>query len=698
MSNALAGPAPPPSPVALPELARLPPHASPMRRKGSTPFPSSMSGFSRTAPLSPIILDSLTRPTLPSSSVSSTTARFPDLSKPQPVQLGLSRSISGSSKTWGRSRSASIGSLQSVVQHSPTDSAWMASRRSSVRKLSSGSAASIEVSPRGRFEDLPAIDDDESWSTPSWWPFSDPAKDVKGKGRAEDQDHDAMDGAGEEDGKAPTRSFMEYFAGRGAVEDAKEGHDAKLEADLIEAGLLDASLRTLKISTTEDGRKHMVNGGAGHRPPPSTENDSSAKPSSFLPTNIFSSNPFTAAPLEGPSSLFSSFSIPNPFATTPVSASPTASPPRYGSPPSASSIPRSRTSFSLSNPFAPSASLSTSPPKALHHGRSYSNGPGGTKLKDVTPMLDEEDTEAAKVEDDSHMDMFALIKERYTCPKYPIVFCHGLFGTFSFHVTLGQDAHDNFKTGFDTIGPAAIKPLQFSYWIGVKEALEAIGVEVLIGRVPAAASIEERAKVLCEQIEQTFPGREVNLIGHSMGGLDGRFLISHLKPTTFKVKSLTTIATPHRGSAFADYIIDDFIGSQRVTALMGVMAKLGIQAGAFNDLTTSKMVRFNEETPDDPNVKYFSYGAEFAPGWSNVFRMSWGVISEREGANDGLVSVESSKWGQYQATLTNVNHLDLVGWVGKVRYGWAEWLGKPIKFKPVSFFLAIAEMLADEGF
>lgn len=28
--------------------------------------------------------------------------------------------------------------------------------------------------------------------------------------------------------------------------------------------------------------------------------------------------------------------------------------------------------------------------------------------------------------------------------------------------------------------------------------------------------------------------------------------------------------------------------------------------------------------------------------------------------------------------------------VGKVRYGWAEWLGKPIKFKPISFFCAVS--------
>lgn len=34
------------------------------------------------------------------------------------------------------------------------------------------------------------------------------------------------------------------------------------------------------------------------------------------------------------------------------------------------------------------------------------------------------------------------------------------------------------------------------------------------------------------------------------------------------------------------------------------------------------------------------------------------------GPNDGLVSVESAKWGTYERTLENVNHLDLIGWIG----------------------------------
>lgn len=273
------------------------------------------------------------------------------------------------------------------------------------------------------------------------------------------------------------------------------------------------------------------------------------------------------------------------------------------------------------------------------------------------------------------MDVFAVMKERYKTPKYPIVFCHGLFG-------------------FDYLGPAGITPLRFSYWIGIKEALEAMGVEVLIGRVPTSATIEERAKVLCEQIETAFPGREVNLIGHSMGGLDGRFLISRLQPTTFKVRSLTTISSPHRGSSFGDFFLQDMIGLNHQSTFLTFMRTVGVPGGgkAFANLTTTEMAKFNEDTQDDPKVKYFSYGAQFEPTWSNPFRIPWGVVQEREGPNDGLVSVESAKWGEYKATLNNVNHLDLVGWVGKVRYGWAEWLGKPIKFKPVSFYCAVAEV------
>lgn len=73
----------------------------------------------------------------------------------------------------------------------------------------------------------------------------------------------------------------------------------------------------------------------------------------------------------------------------------------------------------------------------------------------------------------------------------------------------------------------------------------------------------------------------------AQGGLDGRFLISRLKPTTFHIKSLTTIATPHRGSSYADWILKDVIGEKRIPALLKMCESIGVPGGgaAFEDLT-----------------------------------------------------------------------------------------------------------------
>lgn len=35
--------------------------------------------------------------------------------------------------------------------------------------------------------------------------------------------------------------------------------------------------------------------------------------------------------------------------------------------------------------------------------------------------------------------------------------------------------------------------------------------------------------------------------------------------------------------------------------------------------------------------------------------------------NDGIVSVESAKWGKYIGTLDDVDHLDLINWTNKLR-------------------------------
>lgn len=88
-------------------------------------------------------------------------------------------------------------------------------------------------------------------------------------------------------------------------------------------------------------------------------------------------------------------------------------------------------------------------------------------------------------------------------PKNPIILCHGLLG-------------------FDTLFGIV------NYWNEIPEVLKAAGAEVLVARVSATSATETRAAELVKQIARTYPGRSVHLVGHSMGGLDCRYLVSHL--------------------------------------------------------------------------------------------------------------------------------------------------------------------------
>ncbi|EIW86887.1 alpha beta-hydrolase [Coniophora puteana RWD-64-598 SS2] len=291
----------------------------------------------------------------------------------------------------------------------------------------------------------------------------------------------------------------------------------------------------------------------------------------------------------------------------------------------------------------------------------------------VAPLLADEDRAEAAQD---------TLSKKYRAPKNPVVFCHGLMGFDSV-----------------TIGPS-IAPIEVTHWRGIKEALEENGVEVYMARVPATSSPVERAKVLEKAVSKVFPGRAVHLIGHSMGGLDCRYLTTHLTQRSFSVLSVTTIATPHRGSSFADHFLAT-IGMHRLPSFLALIDWLpnGIGGGdgaAFKCLTVAAMAKFNEETPDVEGVRYFSWGAVYDPGLIDTWKWSHSVILEKEGPNDGLVSVESAKWGTYLGTLQHVNHLDLVGWINAARYKWAEMRGKEIQFRPATFYLGIVDYLAWE--
>jgi len=404
-------------------------------------------------------------------------------------------------------------------------------------------------------------------------------------------------------------------------------------------------------------------------------------------------------------------------------------------------------------------------------------------------------------------DKFSIVRDKYQTPKYPIVLCHGFsgFDTVNFIPNLLVAAERKVE-GL----------LQINYWHGIRESLEKLGSTVLIGKVPPFGTIEERATILhnfineqCktlrenesketiynmdqkkegekeekkeeknservgenktrnnqelmqaseqlskasekltqtdeelsqtrEKVSQTKLSQtqlsqtqlsqtklsqtklsqtseklpqninnylpiKINLVSHSMGGLDSRYLISKLRSPTnnYQVVSLTTISTPHHGSECADFLVDTF-GSSK-------LMKLILPAPVF-EMTTENMKTFNQSILDDPDVHYFSYGARFNPKWFNVFNLTWKImtrqIRHKYGPekveklkniidNDGIVSVESSKWGKYLGTLDQVDHLDLINWTNRARVTLDKVLfNKQQKFNALALYLDIADNLA----
>jgi triacylglycerol lipase len=202
--------------------------------------------------------------------------------------------------------------------------------------------------------------------------------------------------------------------------------------------------------------------------------------------------------------------------------------------------------------------------------------------------------------------------------------------------------------------------LGIGYWYNIPSTLTGHGAKVYQSNQTAMASTADRAaqlKIYVNQVLATTGAAKVNIIGHSQGGLDARYMISNLGMSS-KVASLTTVASPNRGSSVADVILglDADVGgwiSGLVTEIYLWMfgGKQNAQAGA-QWLSVPFMVNtFNPQTPNISGVYYQSWSStmNFPPILDKVlFTVSWAILEWYEGSNDGLVSTWSAPWGTYR--------------------------------------------------
>ena len=225
---------------------------------------------------------------------------------------------------------------------------------------------------------------------------------------------------------------------------------------------------------------------------------------------------------------------------------------------------------------------------------------------------------------------------------------------------------------------------------------------------------------------------KVNLVAHSMGGLDARWLVSQLGYGD-RVATLTTIASPHRGTAVADTALG-LLGSDRVndaiSTLAGFFGRTFTQAelatnanlrAALESLSEANAESFAAATPYDPQVEYQSWtgvsrlvggrrtataqaqldeaceGLVFgSPARADFLNAQLTVPSTIVGHffdefQDGMVTVGSSKWGTFRGCFA-ADHLDEVG--QPRREGTAPYTG----FDHRIFYRYLATDLARRGY
>jgi pimeloyl-ACP methyl ester carboxylesterase len=287
-----------------------------------------------------------------------------------------------------------------------------------------------------------------------------------------------------------------------------------------------------------------------------------------------------------------------------------------------------------------------------------------------------------------------------TARTYPIVLAHGI-ARFDALVDMMLDVDNNDELDHK------------HYFKGIRTHLNSQGFDAWHTQVDWAGSVAKRSTDLKREVEsilRSTGAERIHVIAHSMGGLDSRHMLFDSRNDGFyrKVASVTTISTPHRGSPVADFILDplafleerggaslevpaspeDQLAHLRDTEEFRAFASLfridpdrfgappqeGLESvnlfegvAGVRDLTIEATASFNAVALPWERTCGISFqafaGAQPLERTFLPLQLVFRLIHEREGANDGLVSVASAKWTNdlFRATL-DADHLNELGW------------------------------------
>ncbi len=266
---------------------------------------------------------------------------------------------------------------------------------------------------------------------------------------------------------------------------------------------------------------------------------------------------------------------------------------------------------------------------------------------------------------------------KYNATKYPIVMAHGFLG---------------WNRMFGVL----------DYFNGIPQTLSRNGADVFTTKTTTINSSEVRGEQLLNQvrmIKAVTGSDKVNLVGHSQGGLDSRY-VAGVDPQA--VASITTAASPHKGVGLADTVsgltrddaTGDFNLAGKVLSTLIEIVGGGISTASGTPLTQAEeqsavsfldsvskkaFVQFNKDFPapipstycgNTPannvmnGVAYYSFSG--VGQITNVLDPSDYVLQlasslyDKDDLNDGLVTKCSSRVGTVIRDDYHMNHLDSI--------------------------------------
>lgn len=257
---------------------------------------------------------------------------------------------------------------------------------------------------------------------------------------------------------------------------------------------------------------------------------------------------------------------------------------------------------------------------------------------------------------------------------YPIILAHGM-------------------AGFERIGP-------LNYFYNVVPDLEKRGERVYASQVSPYDSSMVRAGQLARFIEQVLKQEgacKVNIVAHSQGGIDSRYVISTLGYGD-RIAALATVGTPHAGTPVADVALGLVPGFSNAAINLILLAVQGLTSNEqgrpdikanLGQLATETMRQFNVQNPNDRRVKYYSVAGRSNLSqatseckdseWPNPSGLDflnpalvavspvWTATSPnplQPTPNDGLVPVASARWGLFLGCVP-ADHFDEVGQIAE---------------------------------